>query len=235
MAGELDRVDDVVLASQLRSTLEKLAHWPKGLCSGEVCHCYWSSREEQEAKHGPVARWLWELFDGVFNPRLVVLEEASLTCELEYRRQEDDPLNRKGWGKQTQQSLALALARHLDPTFSYPHVLLSRNEERTPDTEEILERFGDDKTGFVHTEYAIEHAVDLTCGHRYEPYGLAVGTIVGLDIFTRSDSWTYKAWMSGPAPAILDLALAWGELLRSGPVILDGESIADIAARRRNT
>jgi hypothetical protein len=233
LALEVDRLDDKLIATRLHSVLQKLESWPKELRTGEVRHGRWSSKGEEEAKHGPVARWLWELFDGVFNPRLALLEEASLSSELEYLR--GDIEDGKSWGKQTQESLALAVARHLDPDFAYPRALAGRDEDRTPDAETTVERFGDEKTGFVHTEYTIEHAADHTSGHRYAPYGLAADARVEVDIFTRSRSLTHKLWMRGPTPAVLDLALAWGELWSGGPVLLDSESIAEIAARRRDT
>jgi len=223
----LDRLDDAELAAVMPSALERLAHWPDEIRSASVIR--WKAFADD--KREPAERWLWALFDDVFNPRLALLRRASLSYKLEYARDEEDPWTDDGWGKQTGESLMLALGRHLEPGFDFAPVVLSTEDEGTPFSDRTVETSGDPQRGVIHTSYTVEHACDYTSGSKYVLYGLGAGTALELEITHRSGAGTYAFEARGPAPAVLEVALAWTRIERSGPRQLDRESIAQIVAR----
>ena len=227
LCEELDRVDATALAALLPSVIEQLARWPDNDRYGRVYRIdsRWSQdyKAKAEAKDGPLARWLWELFDGVANPRLAVLRSAWLYFEIE-----------SAFDSWDGEALVRAFGRFLDPEFAYPDTNRGSASERDPNGEQTLTRYGDEQRGLAHTSYTIEHAADSTDGDKYELYGLAAAT-VALDISRRFRSVSLKLDVTGCAPAVIDLALVWGELLRAGPSLLASESIAAIAARLRSS
>jgi Zn-finger nucleic acid-binding protein len=232
LCEELDGVESAALAELLPSVIEHLARWPDDDRHGRVYRIdsRWSQdyKAKAEADDGPVARWLWELFDGVADPRLAVLRSASLYCEIEPVL---DPWDGKDWSGE---ALVRAFGRFLDPEFAYPDTNRGSASDRDPNGEQTLTRYGDEQRGLCHSSYTIEHAADSTCGDRYQLYGLAAANQVALDVSRRS-SVTYKLDISGSAPAVFDVALVWGELLRAGPALLATESIGAIAARLRSS
>jgi hypothetical protein len=231
LCNYLDGVEHTLLPRVLSHVLEELGRWPNEHRHASVYRVEspWTRdfKARAEAEHGPLGRWLWELFDGVADPRLAVLRSAWLHCEIEYAGLapwRDNKLNTP--------ALVLAFGKHFAPDFSYPDTHRGSERELEPDRERTITRYGDEQRGLIHTVYSIEHAADSTYGDNYRLYGLGSNTRVELDLCSRSRLETYTIDLSGPTPAVLDAAIAWGELLRAGPQLVETETIAAIARRR---
>lgn len=234
LCEELECVEDAALDDVLPTILASQS-LPAELCRGDVHRIRSSAppwtRQSQVQERGPVAGWLWDLFDGRVNPRLALLRRAYVTCEDRYDRTVEDPWSNR-WGTQSPSSLLLAMARHFEPTFSYDDTLHAQHDQEWPGHKETLHAYGDARRRFTDRSYELEHAGDSSYGNEYTMLGLADAR-VSLEIVRRSGSHTYNVCISGPTPAALDLALVWSELQKHGPVLLDQESMPAVVARCR--
>lgn len=238
LCDELEAVEDSALDALLPSVLARIESWPAHLRVGEVRRVqsselrdYWT-RESAVKEHGPLGGWLWDLFDGRFNPRLAVLRRARLGCQNRFDPGTEDPWEGK-WGKQSAASLLLAIGRHLEPSFAYSHELYVEYGQTIPGEARKTSKYGDATRGFSDCEYTLEHAADDSLGNDYALYGLQDAHVT-LEIVGRSGAHTYDLWVSGAAPAVLELGLLWSELLAHGPALLDSAPIGEIVAKVRN-
>lgn len=143
---ELEGVEDSALAGVLPSVLARIESWPAHERAGAVHRVQscglgdYGTRESAVKEHGPLGGWLWDLFDGRFNPRLAVLCRARLVCQKRY--EPEDPWEGK-WGQQTVASVLLAMGRHLDPGFVYSHAPYVEYHQSIVGEERKTSKYGD--------------------------------------------------------------------------------------------
>jgi len=182
-------------------------------------------RHAESVSDLPSAPWLAKLFHGVCDPRLGIVGWASMRHEVEHRLHEDPILGDRnsdleGPGFTTLvRPIVLAFARHLQPDFTPPDVLISR-EDNVMSAYGCgggfeLETWGDATRGIRWHAVVTEHAADYSSDGAWTVYGLNEGMTIKVGDKERG-SGTYSFEVAGPTPKVLELALAWGALLRIG-------------------
>ena len=233
LCAELEAVTEGEIGAALPPVCAQLASWPPVV---RRAHLSWYegrdsgyfNKQRAVDEGGPLQRWLWELLDGVYNPRLVVLDSLSLSCDAWFPEGHWEGK----WGQQSDRSLVLALAQRFEPTFAIP-AQTGSSEERSPGYEHDYTTYGDRERGLVVDRYTVEHAGDYTFGYKYEVRGLCEHASVTFDSSSRSGNEHVELSAFGPAPAAIDVALAWGRVLVEGPQLLDLETVGQIGALLR--
>ena len=209
-------VDSVAIELGVLAVREQLQGWP--------------ARMRRAGSLGSFAEatapWLARLFRGACDSRLELVGWAYVRHESEHHPGEDRFLDNKdpyGLGPDFStliRPVVFAFARHLQPDFAPPNVRLSCEGRVEPASGcgggFEAETWGDAERGLRWHAMITEHAADYSSDGAWTVYGLNEGLMLKVGDRERG-AGTYTFEAEGPTPEVLELALAWGELLRVGP------------------
>ena len=171
--------------------------------------------------------WLTSLFAGAYDPRLALVGHAHVRHTFRYTAREERVFPPMG-------ELIRRFARHLQPSFDPPRTVLDAGDEiryaNGCGGGCAWETQGDARQGIRRRNDAVEHSADMEDSHAWVAYGMDDGCAVTLlhnDYF----GGTRQLDARGPAPAILEVAMVWGELGRRDVSIADVDAM--LAPRTR--
>lgn len=204
LCSGLGRFEEAAAAEVVASLRGPLARWPATLRRGE------------QASGDPAAPWLEDLGAGRCDPRLELLGQAALRFATPFAREGE---RLAGWPNlRAAYPLVVLLARALDPGFDPPDTLRSQDGEYFSANgcgggfdEDVR---GDEARGATWYDRITEHAADDASEGAWRVYGLPEGCLLEVGRYERGRGrYTFAA--AGPCPAVLELALAWGALMRA--------------------
>jgi hypothetical protein len=152
------------------------------------------------------------LFRGERAPRLGGVGRAAISHRTEF---DADPTTHE-----QRRLMVVAMAAHLVPGFDPPQVKIGS-------TYDIIsaygcgggtasEDWGDGARGARYFTSVTEHAADDESDSSWTAYGLPGGISVAIKTWERGAGY-HILEADGPAPAIFELALAWGRMLADAP------------------
>lgn len=198
--------DRDVLEQALCVVREPVACWPARLRRAEL-------RLESTAE--PVARWLGGVFQAVVDPRLELVGWASMRRRTDYSGA--DPFDAR---LATYGGIVRAFARRLEPGFA-PSERLRRDESGGTSAYGCgggwaSMAWGDEAQGISYDDRWTEHPSTDESDDSWAAYGLGDGKRVSLQHWDRGGGYLTLE-VEGPTPGVLQIALAWGALLREEP------------------